>query len=49
MWEAGMKAGYKYMADLNALNAEQYLAIRQITYSFCWSFLTLTDTVSYID
>lgn len=43
MWQAGMKAGYKYIADLNALNAEQYLAIRQMTYSFCWSFLILTD------
>lgn len=43
MWQAGMKAGYKYIADLNALNAEWYLAIRQMTYSFCWSFLILTD------
>lgn len=43
MWQAGMKAGYKYIADLNALNAEQYLAARQITYPFCWRFLKLTE------
>lgn len=49
MWQAGMKTGYKYIADLNALNAERYLAIRQMTYSFCWRFLKLADMLHLLE
>lgn len=52
MWQAEMKAGYKYIADLHALNAEQYLAIRQIDiflleFSHTHRYVTLTENVSH--